>query len=103
MDQVVRRVGFAERSCERLHIEHVARDDLDLGAPGFGVELFRGAGQASHVMAFGDELGDQPATDVARRARHHDAPTTSVHTRPARRRNDATTGSGSASVRVIRG
>ena len=103
MDQVVRRVGFAERSCERLHIEHVARDDLDLRAPGFGVELVRGAGQASHVMAARDELGDQPATDVARRARHHDAPTMTVHARPARRRNDATNRSGSASVRVIPG
>ena len=41
MDQVVRRVGFAERSCERLNIKHVARDDLDLRAPGFGLELVR--------------------------------------------------------------
>ena len=71
VDQVVRRVDARERRVERLPPQAVARDDL--GARGDpGGQALRPPGEAAHAAAALRERAQEPAADVAGRARQED-------------------------------
>ena len=71
VNQVVRRVDARERRVERLAPQAVARDDL--GARGDpGGQALRPPGEAAHAVAALRERAQEPAADVAGRARQED-------------------------------
>ncbi len=73
VDQVVRRVDARERRVERLPPQAVARDDL--GARGDpGGEALRPPGEAANAVSALRERAQEPAADVAGRARQEDQP-----------------------------
>lgn len=63
--EVVGDVHVLQGGQERRGVGDVASDDLRLPRPGVVAQLLRGAGEAAHPVARGDELGDEPAADVA--------------------------------------
>ena len=75
VDEVVGDVDPAEGLVERRTIEHVSLRDLDMLAPGLGVQLGGGARQASHLATRSVQLSDETAADVPGGAGHQHSAT----------------------------
>lgn len=63
--EVVGDVHVLQGGGERRGVGDVTADDLRLPRPGVVAQFLRGAGEAAHPVARGDELGHEPAADVA--------------------------------------
>ena len=72
VDEVVGRVDTVHGALERRRVGHVAPHDLDPASPLLVADLGGVAGEAADRVAGGEELGNEPAADVAGRARHED-------------------------------
>ena len=72
MDQVVDGFDPAQGDLERLAVEHVGADHIDIGAPFDAVEPLGRAGQAADVVAGRQQLGHEAPADVAGRSDHGD-------------------------------
>jgi hypothetical protein len=74
VQQVVHGAGPGARVGQGLGIGGVAAHHVDRALPLLGVELGRGTDHCPHPMAGGDQLGNQPSSDVARCAEHEHRP-----------------------------
>ena len=73
MHQVVADVDPVERRAQRLGVAEVASHDLDVIAPRRVGEFVRVSGQRTHGVPAFQQLGYQPAADVAGGSRHQAA------------------------------
>jgi hypothetical protein len=68
VDQVVGRGDAGQRPVDAVAGHDVGRDDLDAVGPGQTAQLVRLPDQAADAVSPGEQLGDEPASDVPGRA-----------------------------------
>jgi hypothetical protein len=69
VDEIIRGATAFERGAERRGVEHVSLDDLDAIGPVASPEPVGIARETPDAIALDEELRNEPATDVAGRAR----------------------------------